>query len=114
MKEFGWKDNITDKDFMIHILNNLSKDYDVILDGLENYLTAIGDHALTINMICEKLHHLYKKVKCKKKKNWKKALRAYNKQCKQRCHKCSKYSHKPGNQKCPENKNEKEEKCEKT
>ena len=37
----------------------------------------------------------------------KKALGAYNKQYKQRCHKCSKYGHKPGDQNCPENKKEK-------
>ena len=34
------------------------------------------------------------------------ALRAYNKQYKQRCYKCGKYNHKPGNCKCPENRKE--------
>ena len=28
---------------MIHVLNNLPKDYVVILDGLENHLMVIGD-----------------------------------------------------------------------
>ena len=49
MNEFGQKGNITDKDLMVHVLNNLSEDYDVILDGLKNYLTVTDDNALTIN-----------------------------------------------------------------
>ena len=52
MNEFNLKGSI-DKDFMIHVLNNLPKEYYVILDGLENCLTAIGDNALTIDMIWE-------------------------------------------------------------
>ena len=40
-----------DEDFMIHILNNLPEEYYVILDGLENRLTASGDDALTIEVI---------------------------------------------------------------
>ena len=42
------------------------------------------------------------------------ALGAYNKQYKQRCCKYGKYSHKPGDQKCPENKIGKEEKYKNT
>ena len=34
---------------------------------------------------------------------------AYNKQYKQQRWRCEKYDHKPGNQRCPENKNKKEE-----
>ena len=55
MNEFG--DN-----FIIHVLNNLPKEYDLILDGLENHLTD----ALTIDSICKKLNHRYKKIKSKK------------------------------------------------
>ena len=47
---------------MIHILNNLPKDYNMILDGLENRLTATGDNMLTIDLIKTK-----KKKKLKKK-----------------------------------------------
>ena len=97
---------------MIHVLNNLPEDFNVILDGLENHLMMTGDDALTINVICKKFNHWYKKTKSKKKEKSRKekALGAYNKQYKQRCHKCGKYIHKPDNQKCPENKNEKQEK----
>ena len=34
---------------MIHVLNNLPKEYDVILNGLKNHLTATGDNALMID-----------------------------------------------------------------
>ena len=33
---------------MIHVLNNLPNEYDVILDGLENCLTLSGDDALQV------------------------------------------------------------------
>ena len=68
---------------MISILNNLPEDYDVILDGLENCLTATGDNVLTINVICKNWIMGTKKLKAKRRKNWKKAFEAYNEQCKQ-------------------------------
>ena len=36
---------------MMHDLNNFPKEYDIILDGLENCLTASGNDALTIEVI---------------------------------------------------------------
>ena len=42
VNEFVLKGNITDADFMNHILNNLHKEYYVIHDGLENYLMQVG------------------------------------------------------------------------
>ena len=73
MNEFGQKGSVSDEDFMIHVLNNLPNEYDVILDGLENRLMATGENALTINSIHEKLNHRYEKIKCKKeeKRNFK-------------------------------------------
>ena len=50
---------------MIHIRNNFPKDYNVILDGLENHVTMTGDEALTIDMIHEKLNHRGEKLKVK-------------------------------------------------
>ena len=61
MNEFGIKGNIANKDFMIHILNNLPKEYDVILDGLENHLMVSGENVLTINVIHKKINHQYEK-----------------------------------------------------
>ena len=51
---FGLKDSITDEDFMIHVLNNLPEEYDVILEGLEKCLAFSGDDELTIKVIREK------------------------------------------------------------
>ena len=64
MNEFIQKSNITDKDFIIHVLNNLPE----VLDGLENCLTTTRANVLTIDVIREKLNHRYKKLKAKKKK----------------------------------------------
>ena len=84
---------------MIHVLNNLLKECDVILNGLQNHLIVTGDDALTIDSVCKKLNHRYKKIKNKKdeKIEKEKVLGAYNKQYKQWCRKCGKYGHKPGN-----------------
>ena len=71
---------------MIHVLNNLSEEYNVILDGIENHLTSSGYEVLTIEVICKKLN--------KEKSEKGTAFEAYNKQYKQRYLKCSKYVHK--------------------
>ena len=60
------KGNITDENFIISVLNNLPKNYDVILNGLDNCLVATRDNALTFNLICKKMNYWYKKLKAKK------------------------------------------------
>ena len=62
MNELGQKGNKNNEDFMIHVLKNLPKHYDMILNRLENRLTATRDDVLTINVI------RYEKIKSKKKK----------------------------------------------
>ena len=59
MNEFGLKGSVSDEDFTINVLNNLHKEYDVIHNGLENYLKENGDNVLTIDAIHEKLNHKY-------------------------------------------------------
>ena len=71
MNEFGQKDSVSDEDFRIHVLNNLPKEYDVILNGLENHLMATGDDVLTIDSIRKQLNHRYEKLNVKKKKTLK-------------------------------------------
>ena len=66
MNDFSLKGSITDENVMIHALNNLPKDYDVIL-GLENCNMVTGDNILTIDVIHEKLNHQYKQIKNKKR-----------------------------------------------
>ena len=99
-----------DEDFMTHVLNNLSKDYNVILNGLENCLMATRDDVLTTYVIREKLNYWYKKLKKRTKTEKEKASGAYKKQYKQRCCKCGNYGHKPEDKICSENRKEKEEK----
>ena len=72
--KFGLKGNVNDEDFLIHVLNNLPNEYDVILDGFENHVTLSGDDSLTIEVICEKFKHWYEKIKKEV------ILGAYNKQ----------------------------------
>ena len=96
------KGNVSDDDFMIHVLNNFPKKYDIILDGLENCLTSSGDDALMIQVIREKLNHRYKKIRIEIKK--KEKSRPWEPTTSNlRCCKCGKYSHKPNDLKCPEN-----------
>ena len=47
---------------MIHMLNNLPKDYNVVLDGLENHLIGTGDNALTV------LNHWYERINKREEK----------------------------------------------
>ena len=87
MTDFGQKGSVSDKDFMIQVLNNLPEEYSVILDRLENCLIATGENALNIDSIREKLNDRYEKIKTKKeeKHEKEKALNVYNKQYKQQC-----------------------------
>ena len=71
MKKFRLKGSITENDFMIHVLNNMPKDYDVILDRLENHLTATGDDEMTIDF-SQKIESTVQKIKIKKRKKSKK------------------------------------------
>ena len=79
MSEFSQKGSVSDEDFMINVLNNFPKEYNVILDGLENHLTATGENALNIDLFREKLNHRYEKIKSKKEEKHKKekALNLY-------------------------------------
>ena len=65
MGKLDQKGSITDKDFMIHILNNFPKEYDAIFDWLENHLTVSGDSVLTIETIVKNFTTSTKKIKTK-------------------------------------------------
>ena len=68
MAEFGLKGKMTDKDFMIHIQNNVPDEYDVYQDGLENCLTSSGSDVFALEVISEKLNNKYLKIKERKKR----------------------------------------------
>ena len=48
---------------MLHILSNLTPEYDVVLDGLESKLDATGNDKLTVLKIREKLGARYLRIK---------------------------------------------------
>jgi len=98
---------MSDKDFMVKVLNNLPSEYDVILDGLENRLTLdqSDPNTLTIENIREKLNNRYErilgKIEAEEEKEEEKALVGYYKrQYKGRCSNCGEYGHKGAD--CPE------------
>ena len=64
MVELGLKGKMTDKDFTIHNLNNMTEEYDDILDVLENCLTSSGSDVLII-----KVSNRNEKIKGRKKIN---------------------------------------------
>ena len=57
IKKFCLNGNIRDKHFMVHILNNLPGEHDVILDGLKNCLAVRWENIWTIEVIGEKLDY---------------------------------------------------------
>ena len=69
MNGLSQKGNISDDDFMIHVLNIFPKESDVILDGLENHLMLSIDDALTIEVIQEKWNHRNLRIKTRQRKN---------------------------------------------
>ena len=81
---------------MIHVLNSVPEEYDVILNRLERCLSSFGSDALTMEVIHEKLNNRYEKIKRKneEKKIGEKALATYGKQYAGYCSRCGVYGHK--------------------
>ena len=94
---------MSDQDFLIHILNNLPEEYDVVLDGLESrlMLDESDKNKLTIKDVQDKLNNRYERLNERDKHIEEIAM--YTKtQYKGLCTKCGKYGHK-GIQ-CPDEK----------
>ena len=68
MNKYQLKGNITDEDFMMNVLNNLPKEYNIILNELENCLTLSRDVAFTIEIISKILNQWFKKIENKNEK----------------------------------------------
>jgi len=56
------KSVVTDEDLMIHILNNLPKDYDAIVEQLEDDLAASGPNKLTLERVRDKLRIKFQRL----------------------------------------------------
>ena len=63
MSEFGMKGNISNENLVVHVVNNLLEEDNIILDGLKNCLIFSGPDALIIEIISEKWNHWHKKSK---------------------------------------------------
>ena len=108
MEDCDSEATMTDKDFMVHILNNLPLGYDAILDGLEKDLEQKN---LTIDQLREKLmsrwYRMKKNIKAKNDIESREEIGAvahdevanYAKQFKGTCNGCGKYGHKKAD--CP-------------
>ena len=73
LNEFGVKGNISYKDLMIHVLNNLYEEHDAILVCLNNHHASSDHNLLRIEVIYENLNHWYRKLKTKLTKKQKKS-----------------------------------------
>lgn len=104
MDSISLSSKMNDQDFMIHILNNLPEEYDVILDGMESRLMLPDSdpNKLTIENIRDKLNNRFERIaKNTEAKEEEKAFAAFSKQYKGRCGKCGDYGHKSSD--CSEN-----------
>ena len=101
---------MSDEDFTICVLNNLTEDYDVDLDGMETRLMLQENdpNKLTIEDVHDKLSGRYDRIReqIANHKDWliadKTGMAAYSKQCKRIYGKCGKYGHHRRN--CQQNK----------
>ena len=73
---------------MLHIINNLPDDYEVIIDRVTKELS---NKTLTLESLQEDLQEMYDQMKIKKGGSKEPAF--YTKQVKTRCHSCGKIGH---------------------
>ncbi len=105
--EIGLVGNMSDMELIIHVLNKLPEEYDVVLDSLEACLVSTGEDRVALGVLREKLNARFERINSKESKKDcnKKALAAgYNDQLKRTCCKFGQYGHKSDWLKCPENK----------
>ena len=48
---------------LILAMSHFFKEYNIILDGLENHLTSNGPDTMTMDVLHEKFNHWYEKIK---------------------------------------------------
>jgi len=97
MDKISLSAKMTDQDFMIHVLNNLPVEYDVVLDGMESRLMLPdGDlNKLTIEDIRDKLNNRFERMDERESQSKQEmAFANFAKQFKGACYNCGQYGHK--------------------
>ena len=107
---------MTDRDFLVYVLNNLLKEYDTVLDGSQSKLLKSGYEEITFDDTWGKLRDCFEEIKGRSLKKAKKekalltkvindklqntnltnkqALAVFSKQSNRTCRSCGKYGHK--------------------
>ncbi len=96
MDEIRLVGKMSDMELMIHILNNLPEEYDVVLDSFETCLVSTGEARLTLESLREKSNSRFERIISKERENDcnEKALAAgFNVQFKGTCRKCGEYGY---------------------
>ncbi len=67
MDEIGLVGRMSDMEFMIHVLNILPEEYDVVLDRLETCLVSTGEYRLRLESLREKLNSRFERIVSKER-----------------------------------------------
>ena len=97
MDKISLSAKMTDQDFMIHVLNNLPVEYDVVLDGMESRLMLPDGDAnkLTIEDVRDKLNNRFERMDERESQSKQEmAFANFAKQFKGACYNCGQYGHK--------------------
>ena len=108
IEEIDASSAISDRDLMLHILNNLNPEYDAITDGLEDRIDATGDEKFTLKILRDKLCNRFERLEKLRLENRPHNSNPYEiakfaKQFKGMCYNCGNVGHKGAD--CPEKKN---------
>ncbi len=106
MDDIGLVGRMSDMEFMIHVLNNLPEEYDVVLYSLETRLVSTGEDRLTLESLREKLNSRFERIISKEREkdcNERALAAGFNVQFKGTCRKCGENGHKSDSLKCPKN-----------
>ena len=108
MDKISLSARMTDQDFMIHVLNNLPVEYDVVLDGMESRLMLPDEDAnkLTIEDIRAKLNNRFERMDERESQAKQEValIANFQRQFKGICRNCGKRGHKAAD--CPNRKPE--------
>ena len=116
MDKIGLAEKMSDMEFIIHMLNNLPEEYNVVLDRLDSHLVSINEDKLTLEALWEELNSRFEQISSKEREKecHKKAWTAgFHPQFKGTFNKCGQYDHKTDSPKFPENGTERETRAQK-